>query len=42
MELELANALILSSYTHQEVQLPLQRQTYSTLLQQLQEHPEIR
>lgn len=35
MELELANAIIYSSYRHQEVEFPLDRQSYSTLLAQL-------
>lgn len=36
MELELANAIIYSSYKHQEVALPLDRQGYSNLLKDLQ------
>jgi predicted dehydrogenase len=36
-ELELANALIYSSHRHCEVELPLDRQLYATLLKDLQE-----
>ena len=36
-ELELANALIYSSYRHCEVELPLDRQLYAALLKDLQE-----
>jgi predicted dehydrogenase len=36
MELELANAMIYSSFTREEVLLPLERQAYAELLQQLQ------
>ena len=35
MELELANSLIYSSYTHSEVELPLDRQKYAALLDDL-------
>lgn len=35
MELELANAMIYASYTHSEVELPLDRQQYATLLENL-------
>ncbi len=35
MELELANALIYSNYTHGPIELPLDRQKYSTLLEDL-------
>lgn len=38
MSLELANAMIYSSYTHSEVELPLDRQKYASLLQKLQTH----
>ena len=37
MELELANAILYSSYRHREVELPLDRQGYATLLKELQE-----
>jgi hypothetical protein len=40
LELELANAMIYSSHTHSEVELPLDRQRYTTLLESLQ-HPSI-
>ncbi len=36
MELELANAIIYSSYRHREVELPLDRQGYADLLKELQ------
>ncbi len=36
MELELANAIIYSSYKHMEVELPLDRQGYADLLKDLQ------
>lgn len=36
MELELANAIIYSSYRHCEVELPLDRQGYNVLLKELQ------
>jgi predicted dehydrogenase len=36
MELELANAIIYSSYKHQEIELPLDRQGYAHLLKALQ------
>ncbi len=35
MSLELANALIYSNYTHSEVILPLDRQRYTRLLENL-------
>jgi hypothetical protein len=35
-ELELANAMIYSSHCHCEVELPLNRQCYSSLLKDLQ------
>jgi predicted dehydrogenase len=35
MELELANAIIFSNYTHSEVQFPLDRQRYTRLLEEL-------
>jgi predicted dehydrogenase len=38
MELELANAMVYSSYNHCETELPLDRQRYSTLLKSLQQH----
>lgn len=38
MELELANAMIYSSYHHCEVELPLDRQRYTILLKELQHH----
>jgi len=38
MSLELANAMIYSSYTRGEVELPLDRQAYAALLQDLQAH----
>ena len=37
-ELELANAIIYSSYNHCEVELPLDRQRYASLLKDLQQH----
>jgi predicted dehydrogenase len=37
MSLELANAMIYSSYTNQAVELPLDREKYSALLKELQE-----
>lgn len=37
MELELANAMIYSNYTRSAVDLPLDRQSYVALLQDLQE-----
>ena len=36
MSLELANAIIYSSYTNQVVELPLDRAAYGALLAQLQ------
>jgi predicted dehydrogenase len=42
MELELANAIIYSSYKHQEVELPLDRQAYADLLRNLQERGKLR
>jgi Predicted dehydrogenases and related proteins len=36
-ELELANAMIYSQYTHAEVELPLDRQRYAALLEKLQQ-----
>ncbi len=36
MSLELANAIIYSSHTHSEVELPLNRQSYASLLESLQ------
>jgi predicted dehydrogenase len=38
MSLELANAMIFSSYTHREVELPLDRQAYVALLEDLKMH----
>jgi predicted dehydrogenase len=38
MSLELANAMIFSSYTHREVELPLDRQAYVALLENLKTH----
>ena len=35
MSLELANAMILSSYTHETVELPLDRERYAALLTRL-------
>ncbi len=37
-ELELANAMIYSSYEHCEVELPLDRQRYASLLEDLRQH----
>jgi hypothetical protein len=39
MSLELANALIYSSATHQEVHLPLNRQAYVVLMNRLRGVP---
>ena len=38
MELELANAMIFSSYKHCEVEFPLDRQRYASLLEDLRAH----
>jgi hypothetical protein len=38
MALEIANAMIYSSYTHNEVKLPLDRRDYADLLADLQGH----
>lgn len=38
MSLELANAMIYSSYTHSEVELPLDRQKYAALFKDLKAH----
>jgi hypothetical protein len=35
MELELANAIIFSNYTHSEVVFPLDRERYAGLLEEL-------
>jgi predicted dehydrogenase len=40
MELELANAMIFSNYKHCEVEFPLDRQRYASLLEDLRAHSE--